>query len=121
MNVIDAVEKEQLKTDIPAFSVGDTVRVHLKVIEAGRERIQVFEGVVIGRKGTSVRETFTVRKLTFGTGVERVFPLHSPRIQQIEVVGRGKIRRGKLYYLRGKVGKKARVRAKQTQHDSSGK
>jgi len=115
MNLMDTIEKEQLRTDIPNFAVGDTVRVHLKVIEAGRERVQVFEGGVIGRKGTGIRETFTVRKVTFGTGVERVFPLHSPRIQQIEVVSRGRIRRAKLYYLRGKVGKKARIRTRRTQ------
>jgi large subunit ribosomal protein L19 len=112
MNVMDTVEKEQLRTDIPEFSVGDSVRVHLKVLEAGRERVQVFEGVVIGRKGSGTRETFTVRKVTFGIGVERVFPLHSPKIQEIEVVSLGKVRRAKLYYLRGKVGKKARVRTR---------
>lgn len=123
MNVIDVVEKEQMRTDIPRFSVGDTVRVHLKVIEAGRERVQVFEGVVIGRKGTGTRETFTVRKVTFGIGVERVFPLHSPKIQRIEVVTLGKVRRAKLYYLRGKIGKKARVRTRRGKPsaDESGK
>lgn len=114
MNVIDLIEQEQLQKDIPHFSVGDTVRVHLKVLEGGRERVQVFEGTVIGRKGTGARETFTVRKVTFGIGVERVFPLHSPKIMQIERVTQGRIRRAKLYYLRGKVGKKARVRTKRT-------
>jgi len=111
MNIMDAIEKEQLRPDVPQFSVGDTVRVHVKVVEAGRERIQVFEGVVIGRKGKGLRETFTVRKVTFGVGVERVFPLHSPKVQQIEVIGHAKVRRAKLYYLRGKVGKKARLKA----------
>ena len=112
MNVMDLVEKEQLRTDLPAFSAGDTVRVHFKVVEGGRERVQAFEGIVIGRKGKGVRETFTVRKVTFGISVERVFPLHSPKIQKIDVVTQGKVRRAKLYYLRGKVGKKARVKAR---------
>lgn len=113
MNTIDSIEREQLRTDLPEFSVGDTVRVRLKVVEGGRERVQVFEGIVIGRKGGSIRETFTVRKVTFGVGVERVFPLHSPRIEGIDVVSRGKVRRAKLYYLRGKVGKKSRVRTRE--------
>ncbi len=112
MNVIELVEKEQLKTDLPEFGPGDTVRVHLKVVEGDRERIQVFEGTVIGRKGGGVRETFTVRKITFGISVERVFPVHSPRIEKIEVTTRGKVRRAKLYYLRGKVGKKSRVKTR---------
>ena len=112
MNVMDLVEKEQLQADLPGFSVGDTVKVHFKVVEGGRERVQVFEGIVIGRKGKGVRETFTVRKVTFGISVERVFPLHSPKIQKVEVVTQGKVRRAKLYYLRGKVGKKARVKAR---------
>jgi large subunit ribosomal protein L19 len=112
MNVVDLVEKEQLRTDLPAFAAGDTVRVHFKVVEGGRERVQAFEGIVIGRKGKGVRETFTVRKVTFGISVERVFPLHSPKIQKIDVVTQGKVRRAKLYYLRGKVGKKARVKAR---------
>jgi large subunit ribosomal protein L19 len=121
MNVMDLVEQEQLRHDIPQFGVGDTVRVHLKVLEAGRERVQVFEGFVIGRKGTGVRETVTVRKVTFGVGVERVFPLHSPKIQQIEVVTLGKVRRAKLYYLRERVGKKARVRTRRARADESAK
>ena len=120
MNVMDTIEQEQLRKDIPQFSVGDTVRVHLKVLEASRERVQVFEGIVIGRKGSGIRETFTVRKVTFGIGVERVFPLHSPRIQQIEIMTLGKVRRGKLYYLRGKVGKKARVRTRRQRPDRGG-
>jgi large subunit ribosomal protein L19 len=112
MNVIDAIEKEQLKDDVPEFLPGDTVKVHLKVVEGNRERVQVFEGLVIGRKGAGARETFTVRKITFGISVERVFPVHSPRIQKIEVVTLGKVRRAKLYYLRDKVGKKSRVKTR---------
>ncbi len=114
MNIIDLVEKEQLRTDLPEFFPGDTVKVHLKVVEGSRERIQVFEGIVIGRKGKGVRETFTVRKITFGISVERVFPVHSPRIQKIEIITRGKVRRAKLYYLRDKVGKKSRVKTRIT-------
>jgi len=112
MNIMDVIEKEQLRTDMPAFSVGDTVKVNYKVVEGGRERVQAFEGIVIGRKGKGVRETFTVRKVAFGIAVERVFPVHSPKIQNIEVLTRGKVRRAKLYYLRGKIGKKARVKAR---------
>ncbi len=112
MNVIELIEKEQLKEDIPEFSPGDTVKVHLKVIEGDRERVQIFEGVVMGRKGGGVRETFTVRKITFGISVERVFPVHSPRIQKIEVVTFGRVRRAKLYYLRDKIGKKSRVKTR---------
>lgn len=114
MNMIDIVEKEQLRTDLPEFSPGDTVKVHLKVKEGDRERIQIFEGIVIGRKGKGVRETFTVRKVTFGISVERVFPLHSPKIEKMEVVSFGKVRRAKLYYLRSKVGKKSRVKTRIT-------
>ncbi len=112
MNIIDEIEKEQIRTDLTEFSVGDTVKVHFKVVEGNRERVQIFEGVVIARKGKGLRETFTVRKVTFGIGVERVFPVHSPKIQDIEVVSRGKVRRAKLYYLRGKVGKKSRVKTR---------
>jgi large subunit ribosomal protein L19 len=112
MNIIDVVENEQLKTDLPEFSPGDTVKVHLKVVEGARERIQVFEGIVLGRKGKGIRETFTVRKIAFGISVQRVFPVHSPKIQKIEVVTLGKVRRAKLYYLRGKVGKKSRVKTR---------
>lgn len=119
MNTIDIIEKQQLREDIPDFSVGDTVRVLLKVVEAGRERVQAFEGIVVGRKGKGIRETFTVRKVTFGVGVERVFPLHSPRIQEIQVVSLGKVRRAKLYYLRGKVGKKSRVKTRRTTKPAS--
>jgi large subunit ribosomal protein L19 len=103
------LEKEQLRTNLPEFSPGDTVKVHVKVREGEKERIQVFEGVVIGRRGGGVRETFTVRKVSYGVGVERVFPLHSPGVARIEVVRRGKVRRAKLYYLRTLRGKAARL------------
>jgi large subunit ribosomal protein L19 len=116
MNILDLVEKEQLRTDLPKFSVGDTVKVHYKVVEGGRERIQAFEGTVIGRKGHGIRETVAIRKVAFGVDVERAFPLHSPKIQGIDVVGRGRVRRAKLYYLRGKVGKKGRVKARTETH-----
>jgi large subunit ribosomal protein L19 len=108
--IIREITKDQLKTDIPAFRPGDTVRVHLKVIEGQRERIQVFEGVVIKRRGTGVSETFTARKVSYGVGVERTLPLHSPKIDKIEVVRYGKVRRAKLYYLRERVGKAARIK-----------
>ena len=123
MNIIDLVEQEQIKKDVPEFSPGDTVKVHLKVIEGERERVQVFEGIVIGRKGGGVRETFTVRKMTFGISVERVFPVHSPRIVKVEIVTFGRVRRAKLYYLREKIGKKSRVKtrilARSAKKDSS--
>ncbi|WP_209122407.1 50S ribosomal protein L19 [Alkalihalobacillus sp. BA299] len=109
-NIIREIAKEQLRTDIPAFRPGDTLRVHVKVVEGNRERIQVFEGVVIKRRGTSVSETFTVRKISYGVGVERTFPLHSPKIDKIEVKRRGKVRRAKLYYLRNLRGKAARIK-----------
>ncbi len=108
--IIREIEKEQMKDDRPQFRPGDTVRVHVKVVEGQRERIQVFEGVVIARRGSTVNETFTVRKISNGVGVERVFPLHSPRIDKIEVVRRGKVRRAKLYYLRNRRGKAARIK-----------
>ena len=114
-NLIDTLEREQLRDGIPVFKAGDTVRVHFRVIEGNRSRIQVFEGIVIKRQGSGVRETFTVRKHSFGVGVERTFPLHSPKIDRIEVAAIGDVNRAKLYYLRGKVGKKARVREKQQQ------
>ncbi|NLC54210.1 MAG: 50S ribosomal protein L19 [Firmicutes bacterium] len=110
MNLIDLVEQEQLKKDLPVFGPGDTVRVHLKVVEGERERIQVFEGVVIARANGGLRETFTVRKISGGIGVERIFPVHSPMIAKIEVVRRGRVRRAKLYYLRKRSGKAARIR-----------
>ena len=100
MNIIDVLEREQLREDIPAFRVGDTVRVHVKVVEGSRERIQVFEGLVIKRQKGGVRETFTVRRISYGVGVERTFPVHSPRVAKIELMRRGIVRRAKLYYLR---------------------
>ena len=109
-NPIELLEQRQLRSDLPKFKAGDTVRVHFQVIEGQRRRIQVFEGIVIKRQGSGVRETFTVRKQSFGVGVERTFPLHSPKIERIEVMAIGDVNRAKLYYLRGKVGKKARVR-----------
>jgi large subunit ribosomal protein L19 len=107
---IRTLEKEQLRDDIPSFKIGDTVRVNVKVVEGNRERIQAFEGIVIARKNGSVRETFTVRRIAHNVGVERTFPVHSPRIDSIQVVREGKIRRAKLYYLRDRVGKSARIR-----------
>jgi large subunit ribosomal protein L19 len=112
-NIIESIERAQLRDGIPQFKAGDTVRVHFQVIEGQRRRVQVFEGIVIKRQGSGVRETFTVRKQSFGVGVERTFPLHSPKIERIEVMAIGDVRRAKLYYLREKVGKKARVREKQ--------
>ncbi len=113
MNIIENIERQQLRDDIPQFKAGDTVKVHFKVVEGTRHRIQVFQGIVIKRQGQGVRETFTVRKQSFGVGVERTFPVHSPKIDKIEVMAIGDVRRAKLYYLRGKVGKQARVREKQ--------
>jgi large subunit ribosomal protein L19 len=109
-NPIELLEQRQLRSDLPRFKAGDTVRVHFQVIEGQRRRVQVFEGIVIKRQGSGVRETFTVRKQSFGVGVERTFPLHSPKIEKIEVQAIGDVNRAKLYYLRAKVGKKARVR-----------
>src|ERR687883_513541 len=109
--VIDSIERAQLRR-VPGFRAGDRVRVHFQVVEGTRRRTQVFEGIVLKRQGTGARETFTVRKQSFGVGVERTFPLHSPKIERIEVVAIGDVNRAKLYYLRGKVGKRARVRAK---------
>ena len=110
--IIEELERAQLRDGIPQFKAGDTVRVHFQVIEGERRRLQVFEGVVIKRQGAGVRETFTVRKQSFGVGVERTFPVHSPKIERIEVTAIGDVNRAKLYYLRGKVGKRARVRAR---------
>ncbi|HEI6431754.1 TPA: 50S ribosomal protein L19 [Staphylococcus aureus] len=107
--LIEAVTKSQLRTDLPSFRPGDTLRVHVRIIEGTRERIQVFEGVVIKRRGGGVSETFTVRKISSGVGVERTFPLHTPKIEKIEVKRRGKVRRAKLYYLRSLRGKAARI------------
>jgi large subunit ribosomal protein L19 len=111
-NVIETLERRQLR-DVPNFKAGDTVRVHFQVIEGQRRSVQVFEGIVIKRQGAGAREKFTVRKQSFGVGVERTFPLHSPKIEKIDVAAIGDVNRAKLYYLRGKVGKKARVREKQ--------
>ncbi len=112
MNKVDIVEQSRLRDDIPDFRPGDTVKVNVRVVEGTRSRIQVFEGVVIARKGGGLRETFTVRKISFGVGVERTFPVHSPVIESIEVARRGKVRRAKLYYLRDRVGKAARIKEK---------
>jgi large subunit ribosomal protein L19 len=108
-SVIDKIERDQLRQGLPSFGPGDRVRVHFQVIEGTRKRTQVFEGVVLRRQGSGVRETFTVRKQSFGVGVERTFPLHSPKIEKLEVAARGDVRRAKLYYLRGRIGKAARV------------
>jgi len=110
MDLIKFVEREQIKEDLPSFSAGDTVRVHFKVVEGNRERIQVFEGVVIKRRGVGLNESFTVRRVSYGVGVERTFPLHSPKIEKIEVLRKGKVRRAKLYYLRELRGKAARIK-----------
>ena len=112
LNLSDVVEAPQLRTDVPDFSPGDTVKVNVRVVEGNRERIQTFQGVVIRRKGGGIRATFTVRKISFGVGVERTFPVHSPSIGSIERVTRGDVRRSKLYYLRDRVGKAARIKEK---------
>jgi large subunit ribosomal protein L19 len=110
MNIIEALDKEQLRSDIPEFRAGDTVKVYVKVVEGTRERIQLFEGVVISRSGHGIREMFTVRRVSYGVGVERTFPVHSPRLDRIEVARKGVVRRAKLYYLRDLTGKAARIR-----------
>nr|WP_282200532.1 50S ribosomal protein L19 [Collibacillus ludicampi] len=110
MDIVRQITEEQLRKDIPDFRAGDTLRVHVKVKEGNRERIQVFEGVVIKRRGSGISETFTVRKVSYGVGVERTFPLHTPKIDKIEVVRRGRVRRAKLYYLRNLTGKAARIK-----------
>ena len=112
MNATDLVDRAHLRTDVPAFGPGDTLKVHVRVVEGTRERVQVFQGVVIRIKGSGIRETFTVRKVSFGVGVERTFPMHSPIIAKIEVLTRGDVRRAKLYYLRDRVGKAAKVKEK---------
>ena len=112
MNILDSVDSASLRSDIPAFRVGDTVKVHVNIIEGNRSRVQVFQGIVIRRSGDSVRETFTVRKISFQVGVERTFPIHSPVIEKIEVVTRGDVRRAKLYFLRELRGKKAKIAEK---------
>jgi large subunit ribosomal protein L19 len=112
LNLSDAVEKDVIRTDLPVFGPGDTVKVNVRVVEGTRERIQTFQGVVIRRRGGGARETFTVRKVSFGVGVERTFPLHSPSVASVDVVTRGDVRRSKLYYLRDRVGKAARIKEK---------
>ncbi len=112
MQKLDQIDSKSLRDDVPDFRAGDTVKVHVKVVEGARSRIQVFQGVVIGRQGAGVRETFTVRKISFGVGVERTFPVHSPAIDHMEVVTRGDVRRAKLYYLRDRKGKAAKVKEK---------
>ncbi len=112
MQKLDFLDAASLKSDIPDFRAGDTVKVHVNIVEGNRSRVQIFQGVVIARHGEGVRETFTVRKISFQVGVERKFPVHSPAIEQIEVVSRGLVRRAKLYYLRGLTGKKAKIREK---------
>jgi large subunit ribosomal protein L19 len=116
MNSMETIEKEQMRMDLPDFTVGDTVKVHFKIVEGEKERIQVFEGVVIRKRKGGVGATFTVRKVSYGIGVERIFPFHSPRIEKIEIVNRGRVRRARLYYLRQLRGKAARIKTKkQTQ------
>jgi large subunit ribosomal protein L19 len=110
VNKVDLVERARLRTDVPAFRPGDTVKVHVRVSEAGRERIQMFQGVVLGRRGGGLRETFTVRKVSFGVGVERTFPVHSPTVAKVEILQHGKVRRAKLYYLRELSGRRAKIR-----------
>lgn len=110
MNLVDLIEKQYIKEDIPAFRVGDTVKVHVKIKEGDKERIQNYEGVVIARKGHGATETFTVRRVAYNVGVERTFPVHSPKLDKIEIMRRGKVRRAKLYYLRERTGKAARIK-----------
>jgi large subunit ribosomal protein L19 len=112
MHPTDLVDQSSLRTDVPEFAPGDTVKVHVRVVEGQKQRIQIFQGVVIARSGSGVRETFTVRKVSYGVGVERTFPLHTPTIARIEVVTRGDVRRAKLYYLRDRIGKRAKVKEK---------
>jgi large subunit ribosomal protein L19 len=115
MNPLELLEREQLRTDLTPFKVGDTVRVHVKIIEGEKERIQPFEGVIIRKRAGGIRSTFTVRKISYGIGVERIFAMHSPRIDRIDVISRGKVRRAKLFYLRGLKGKAARIRGEKKQ------
>jgi large subunit ribosomal protein L19 len=110
VNKVDLIERSRLRTDVPAFRPGDTVKVHVRVSEAGRERIQMFQGVVLGRRGGGLRETFKVRKVSFGVGVERTFPVHSPTVAKVEILQHGKVRRAKLYYLRELSGRRAKIR-----------
>ena len=110
MTILEQIEREGLKAEVPTFNIGDTVKVYVKVVEGEKERVQPFEGVVIARKNGGIRETFTVRRISFGIGVERTFPIHSPRIEKVEVIRKGKVRRAKLYYLRQRTGKAAKVK-----------
>lgn len=112
MQRITALENEQIRTDLPEFDPGDTLKVHYKVVEGNRERVQVFQGSVIGRQGAGIKETFSIRKISFGVGVEKTIPINSPKIAKIEIISKGKVRRAKLYYLREKVGKQARIKEK---------
>ena len=112
MNAIDLIDAQSLRDDVPAFDAGDTLKVHVRVVEGTRERVQVFQGAVIRRQGDGLRETFTVRKVSFGVGVERTFPVHSPIISKIEIMSRGDVRRAKLYYLRDRIGKSAKIKEK---------
>ena len=112
MNIIESLTSDQIRTDLPAFNIGDTVKVHVKIKEGNRERIQVFEGTVIAKKHGGIQETFTVRRISYGVGVERTFPVNSPKIAKIEIVRSGKVRRAKLYYIRERVGKAAKVKEK---------
>lgn len=120
MNPTDVIDREHLRSDIPDFAPGDTLKVHVRVVEGSRERVQVFQGAVIRRQGSGIRETFTVRKTSFGVGVERTFPLHTPVIAKIEVVTRGDVRRAKLYYLRERTGKAAKIKEKRQPSDGKG-
>ncbi len=117
MDIIKALEQEQLKTNLPNLEVGDYVKVHVKVVEGNRERLQAFEGTVIGLKGEGIKETFTVRRISYGVGVERIFPVHSPRVDHIDIIRKGKVRRAKLYYLRERVGKAAKVQERLVSKD----
>jgi large subunit ribosomal protein L19 len=120
MNPTDLVDRPNLRDDIPDFGPGDTLKVHVRVVEGGKERIQIFQGAVLRRQGSGVRETFTVRKISFGVGVERTFPVHSPIVSRIEVVTRGDVRRAKLYYLRQRSGKAAKIKEKRTAYTGKG-
>jgi large subunit ribosomal protein L19 len=110
MDLIQAFTQEQMKKEVPVFNIGDTVRIHNRIVEGNRERIQIYEGTVIARQGGGITETFTVRRITYGVGVEKIFPIHSPNVEKVEVTRRGKVRRAKLYYLRDRVGKQSKVK-----------
>lgn len=120
MDRIRAIEQEQLKTNLTNFEIGDYVKVHVKIKEGTRERVQIFEGTIIGMKGSGIKETFTVRRVTYGVGVERVFPVHSPRVENVEIVRKGKVRRAKLFYLRDRVGKASKVKTRLIKNKAEG-